>query len=73
MKATLISAVIMTAVLAACGQEPTPPAQPVPPPAPKAAPVTPPPAPSGEMTQEEKEKIAKDAIDAAKSSARKGE
>ncbi len=72
MKSTLISAAAMAVFLTACGKEP-PPAKPPAAPAPQAAPASPPPAPGGAMTQEEKEKVAKDAIDKAKGAARKGE
>ena len=78
MKSIILSATVMAVFLSACGQEPAPPAQAPASPPPQAAPAAPPKAaepavPAGAMTQEEKEKVAKDAIDAAKSAARKGE
>jgi hypothetical protein len=73
MKSLLIPMAVLTLVLAACGQEPAKPVAPAAQPAPKAAPATPPAAPAGAMTQEEKEKMAKDLTDAAKSAVKKGE
>ena len=74
MKPLLLSAVAMAVLLSACGKEPAPPAKPAPvAPPPQAAPATPPaPAPSGTMTQEEKERAAKQVIDEAKKAARQG-
>ena len=72
MKSLTLSAAAMALVLTACGKEP-PPAKPPASPPPQAAPAAPPPAPGGAMTQEEKERVAKEAIDKAKASARKGE
>ena len=73
MKSTLVASAFLALTLTACSKEPAPPAAP---PAPKAAapaPAAAPAAPAGEMSQAEKEKMAKDLVDAAKSSAKKGE
>jgi len=72
MKSLLISAAVVVLALTACGKEPAKPAAPAVQPAPAAAPAAPA-APAGAMTQEEKEKMAKDLTDAAKSANRKGE
>jgi hypothetical protein len=74
MNALLIPTVALTLALAACGKEQPPaPAPKAAAPAPQAAPATPPAAPAGTLSQEDKEKMAKELIDAAKSSSKKGE
>lgn len=74
MKSLLISTAVLALTLTACGKEPAKPAAaPAVQPAPTVAPATPPAAPAGAMTQEDKEKMAKDLTDAAKSAVKKGE